>query len=77
MRAGTGDVLDDPFAEFFFVTKLCHFAPPPPLGGERGKMAELRKETNLFRIPEIFGIRIRETYTLPNNPVERLEPSVG
>ena len=27
---------------FAFLTKLCHFAPPP---GGRGKMAELRKET--------------------------------
>ena len=28
-----------------YLTKLCHFAPPPPLGG-RGKMAELRFKKN-------------------------------
>ena len=28
--------------EASFLTKLCHFAPLPPKGGEGGKMAELR-----------------------------------
>ena len=43
--------------ETSFLTKLCHFAPPPQLGG-RGKMAELRlKKTFMSCIHALHAFR--------------------